>query len=248
MSHIGLGRILSPSLRYSLRVARTNPWSLVSASEYEAYMGPGALDELAPLSTIFAKVYGARRPRRLAMLGVATGNGLEHVDLHLTGRIVGLDVNLSYLAVARQRLRRLGAALELHCCDVERAPLEAGRFDLVHAGLLLEYVDVRVLVPKVASWLAPGGAFTVVLQLPGGPAASESRYPSVRALAESMRLVPPGEVRDLAGEAGLVEQRAFVVPLATGRRYFAALYEKAPLAGETESELARAVARMCGEG
>jgi hypothetical protein len=215
----------------------------VSASEYEAYMGPGALDELAPLSTIFAKVYAARRPRRLAVLGVATGNGLEHVDLHLTGRIVGLDLNLSYLAVARQRLRRLGAALELHCSDVERTQLDAGRFDLVHAALLLEYVDVRVLMPRVASWLAPEGAFTVVLQLPGGPAIEDSRYPSVRALAQATRLVPPGEVRNLATQEGLVERRAFVVPLPTGRRYFAALYEKAGAA--SESEIARAVASAC---
>jgi hypothetical protein len=200
----------------------------VSASEYEAYMGPGpvGLDELAPLSVIFAKAYAARRPRRLAVLGVGTGNGLEHVDLHLTGRIVGLDVNLSYLAVARQRLRRLGAALELHCSDVERAQLDPGRFDLVHAALLLEYVDLRVLLPRVAAWLAPGGAFTAVLQLPGGPALADSRFPGVRALAGAMRLVPPRELRALAGEHGLLEQRAFVVPLPTGRRYFTALYEK----------------------
>ncbi len=224
-------------------MARTNPWSFVSAAEYEAYMGPGGLDELGPLSTIFAKAYAARRPRRLALLGVATGNGLEHVDLHLTGRIVGVDVNLSYLAVARQRQRRLGAALELLCGDVERAQLDTGRFDLVHAALVLEYVDVRVVVPRVASWLAPGGAFTVVLQLPGGTEVRESQYPSVRALDDATRLVPPQELRSLAEAEGLVERRAFVVPLATGRRYFAALYEKTRRA--STSEIARAVARIC---
>lgn len=206
-------------------------------------MGPGGVDELAALSTIFAKAYAARRPRRLAVLGVATGNGLEHVDVHLTGRIVGVDVNLTYLAVARQRQRRLGAALELLCGDVERTDLDEGRFDLVHAALLLEYVDLRVVVPRVASWLAPEGAFTVVLQLPGGPDVRESHHPSVRALAERARLVPPQELRALAEAAGLVERRAFVVPLPTGRRYFTALYEKGPR--ESWSEIARAVARTC---
>ena len=236
---------IHPALGYSFPVARSNPWCLVAASEYEAYMGPGGVDELTPLSTIFAKAYAARRPRRLAVLGVGTGNGLEHVDLHLTGRIVGVDVNLSYLAVARQRQRRLGAALELLCGDVERADLDAGRFDLVHAALLLEYVDLRVLLPRVASWLAPEGAFTVVLQLPGGPDVRGSRHPSVRALAEHARLVPPQELRALAGAQGLVERRAFVVPLSTGRRYFTALYEKG-VREESWSEIARAVARTCG--
>lgn len=227
-------------LRYSFSVARTNPWSLVSASEYEAHMG---LDELSALSTIFAKVYAARQPRRLAVLGVGTGNGLEHVDLQLTGRVVGMDVNLSYLAVARQRQRRLGAALDLRCVDVERAQLEAGRFDLAHAALVLEYVDVRVVVPRVASWLAPGGAFTAVLQLPGGTPVGQSRYASVRELAGSTRLVPPQELRGLAEAEGLVERRAFVVPLPTGRRYFIGLYEKEDRS--SWSEIARAVARTC---
>ncbi len=213
-------------------MARTNPWSLVSAAEYEAFMGPRGADELAPLSTIFSKVYAARRPRRLAVLGVSTGNGLEHVDLHLTGRTVGVDVNLSFLAVARQRFRRLGPALELLCADAERVDLGAGRFDLVHAALVLEYVDVRVVVPRAASWLAPGGACAVVLQLPGsGVALTESQVPSVRALAGATRFVPPEELRRLTEAEGLIERRAFVVSLAKGRRYFAALYEKAPGGG-----------------
>lgn len=209
-------------------------------------MGPAGTDELSPLSTLFAKAYAARQPRRLALLGVATGNGLEHVDVRLTGRVVGLDVNLSYLAVARQRQRRLGAALQLQCADVERAELDRGRFDLVHAALLLEYVDVRVVVPRVSSWLAPEGAFTVVLELPGGAALADSRYPAVRALAGAARLVPPQELRGLAEAEGLVERRAFVVPLPSGRRYFVALYEKEPR--ERWSEIACALARRCEGG
>ncbi|HEX9288318.1 MAG TPA: class I SAM-dependent methyltransferase [Anaeromyxobacteraceae bacterium] len=213
-------------------MARTNPWSLVSAAEYEAYMGPGGVDLLAPLSTIFAKVYAARQPRRLAVLGVATGNGLEQVAVASTGRTVGVDVNLSFLGVARQRFMRLGPSLELLCADLEKAALVPGAFDLVHAALVLEYVDVRVAIPRIASWLAPGGALAVVLQLPAGTAgAAEVVAPvSVRAVADVARLVPPEELRRLAAEESLVERRAFVVPLPTGRRLFAALYER-PLAG-----------------
>src|SRR5689334_11693672 len=203
-----------------------NPWSLVSAAEYEAHMGPGGVDELAPLSAIFAKVYAARRPRRLAVLGVATGNGLEHVDPAITRRTVGLDVNLSYLAVARQRFMRLGASLDLRCVDLERAELDPAGFDLVHAALVLEHVDVRRAVPRVVGWLAPGGAFTVVLQLPGGPTAPAAAA-SLRAVGEAMRPVPPEDLRRLAADAGLAEQAAYVVPLRTGRRLFTALYARA---------------------
>jgi trans-aconitate methyltransferase len=204
-------------------MATPNPWSLVSAADYEAQVGPAGADLLSPLSTLFEKAYAARRPARLALLGLATGNGLEYVDPAITRRVVGVDVNLSYLAVARQRHMRLGPSLQLLCADAEKVELEAGGFDLVHAALVVEYVDPRAVLPRVASWLAPGGAFSVVLQLPGGapvPAGSAS----LRAAAERMRLVPPEELRRLASEAGLVERRAFVVPLQAGRRLFTALY------------------------
>jgi 2-polyprenyl-3-methyl-5-hydroxy-6-metoxy-1,4-benzoquinol methylase len=205
---------------------RPNPWSLVSAAEYEAHMGPQGADQLAPLAAIFAKLYAARRPRRLAVLGVATGNGLEHVDPAVTRRTVGLDVNLSYLAVTRQRFMRLGASLELLCADLERARLDAGGFDLVHAALVLEHVDFRRALPRVASWLAPGGAFSVVLQLPDGRPVT-TPIASLRAVGEAMRLVPPEELRARAAEAGLAERVAYVVPLPTGLRLFTALYQRA---------------------
>jgi SAM-dependent methyltransferase len=208
-------------------MARPNPWVLVPAAEYEAHMGPAGLDELGPLATLFGKIYEARCPRRVAVLGVGTGNGLEHVDVRLTGRTVGVDVNLSYLAIARQRLMRLGPSLQLLCGDLEKVELALEGFDLVHAALVLEFVDVRVAVPRIASWLAPGGASTVVLQLPGGgPALERSAHPRVRALAAAERLVPPEELRALCAAEGLVERKAFVVPLATGRHFFTALYEK----------------------
>ena len=204
---------------------RPNPWSLVSAAEYEAYMGPQGADQLVPLAAIFGKLYAARRPRRLAVLGVATGNGLEHVDPAVTRRTVGLDVNLSYLAVTRQRFMRLGASLELLCGDLERAQLDAGGFDLVHAALVLEHVDFRRTLPRLASWLAPGGAFSAVLQLPDD--CPVIPIASLRAVGEAMRLVPPEELRAHATDAGLAERVAYVVPLPTGRRLFTALYQRA---------------------
>ena len=208
-------------------MARQNPWTLVPAAEYEAFMGAAGTDETGPLATLFARVYLARRPRRLAVLGVATGNGLEHVRVRETGRTVGVDVNLSYLAVTRQRHMSLGPSLQLVCGDLEKVELDEDGFDLVHAALVLEYVDVRVAVPRIARWLAPGSALSVVLHLPGpGLSPSAWPHPAVQALAGAMRLVPPEELRALCAAAGLAERRAFVVPLPTGRRLFAALYER----------------------
>jgi SAM-dependent methyltransferase len=206
-------------------MATPNPWSLVPAAAYEAQLGESGAGLLAPFSTLFERIYAARRPARLAVLGVATGNGLEHVDPAITRRVVGVDVNLSYLAVTRQRFMRLGPALQLLCADAEKVELEPGAFDLVHAALLLEFVDPRAVLARAATWLAPGGALSLVLLLPGGPPPiSNAADPALQAVAERMRPVPPEEVRRLTAAAGLVERRAFVVPLPTGRSLFAALY------------------------
>ena len=63
----------------------------------------------------------------------------EHVDPAVTRRVVGVDVNLQYLALARQRQMRLGSRLELYCTEAEKVLLDAGSFDLAFAGLFFEH-------------------------------------------------------------------------------------------------------------
>ncbi len=207
-----------------------HPWSVVPAADYEAHFGAEGIGLLPSLSEIFRRVYAVRRPRRLALLGARTGAGLEHVDPAVTSRVVALDVNLSFLAVTRQRFLKLGPRLELFCSDAEKAALDPEGFDLVHAALALEYLDLRVAVPRIASCLAPRGACSAVLQL-GSLVEGEASAPAtLRAAARAGRLVAPGELRrSLAGE-GLLERRSQEVELPGGRRLFVALWEKAPRA------------------
>jgi len=205
-----------------------NPWTLVPAADYESHMGPEGADQLAPLSAILGKALAGLRPARLLVLGVATGNGLEHVDPAVTRRVVGVDVNLQYLGLARQRQMRLGSRLELYCAEAEKVLLDAGTFDLVYAGLFFEHADLARLAGRIASWLAPGGALLAVLQLPaaGGAGAVPSRHASIAAVAGSMRLVPPAELeRSLTG-AGLLVRKAYELPVAHGRRFHVALFQR----------------------
>src|SRR5512138_331727 len=171
-------------------MATPNPWTVVSAADYEAHMGPGGVDQLGPLSQIFQEVYAATQPDRVLLLGCGTGNGLEHVNPKVTARIVGVDVNLPYLGVARQRYLHLGPKLELYCGEAERFRSPPGSFDLVHVALLLEYVRPEVLVRRIAEWLADRGTCSVVVQLPGGEG-SEPPTRALRIIQKAMRLVPP---------------------------------------------------------
>lgn len=203
-----------------------NPWTLVPAADYERHMGPEGLDCLAPLSAVFREAYLAARPARVLLVGCATGNGLEHVDPSITARAVGLDVNLQYLGIARQRFFDLGPRLELFCADAIAWPSPPGSFDLIHAGLVLEHLHPEPLVRRIAGWLADGGTCSVALQLAGGePVAPPSD--ALRAVERTRRLVPPEELVRLMEHYGIPLGRERIVPAGRGHRLWAGVFGRA---------------------
>ena len=202
-----------------------NPWTVVQAADYERQMGREGADQLAPLASIFQEVYLAAQPDRLLVLGCGTGDGLEHVDPSVTQRIVGVDVNLVYLGIARQRYFHLGPRLELYCADAEKFRATTGPFDLVHAALLFEYVRPDVLVRRIAEWLAPGGSCSVVLQLPGGDA-PEPPSKALRLIERAMKLVSPEDLARLFADAGLARRREKVIEVKYGRRLWAGVFAR----------------------
>ena len=56
-------------------------------------MGSDAVNQFGPLADLFGEALARLRPRSVAVLGVAGGNGLQHVDGSITIRVVGIDVN-----------------------------------------------------------------------------------------------------------------------------------------------------------
>lgn len=200
-----------------------NPWTVVPAADYERHMGPQGVEQLAPLASLFQEVYLASQPDRLLVLGCATGNGLEHVDAAVTKRVVGVDVNLQYLGIARQRFFHLGARLELFCSEAEKFRAPPGSFDLVHAALVFEYLHPEPLVRRIAEWLAPEGVCSVVLQLPGGEAPAAPTK-TMQIIEKAMRLVDPEELTRLFDHYGLPRRRAKTVPLRHGKSFWAGLF------------------------
>jgi SAM-dependent methyltransferase len=196
-----------------------NPWTIVPAADYERHMGPDGVNQLAPLASIFQEAYLAAQPDRVLVVGCATGNGLEHVDPSVTTRIVGLDVNLQYLGIARQRFFHLGPRLELFCTDAAAHREQPGSFDLIHAALVFEYLHPEVLVRKIAEWLADRGTCTAVVQLPGGEG-PEAPSKAMRIIQKAMKLVPPEELTALMATHGLKVRRSRTVPLKFGKSFW----------------------------
>ncbi len=200
-----------------------NPWTVVQAGDYERHMGPDGVDQLAPLSAIFQEVYLAAQPDRVLLLGCATGNGLEHVNPAVTQKVTGVDVNLQYLGIARQRFMHLGAKLELFCSEAEKFRAAAQGFDLVHAALVFEYLHPEPLVRKIAEWLGDHGTCSVVLQLPGGEG-PEAPSKAMKIIQKAMKLVPPEELVRLFEHYRLPLRRQKVVPLKYGKSFWAGTF------------------------
>lgn len=168
-----------------------------------------AVRQQGVLSDLFAEALMVRRPGSVAVLGVAGGNGLERLERRLTRRIVGIDIQPEYLEAVRNRFADL-EGLELHCVDLTRAKLAAKPVDLVHTALLLEHIaaDANALdrsLDNAIALIAPEGALSVVLQLPGSKEeeVGSSGGASIQRLKERFTLIAPKRLLELLRARGL---------------------------------------------
>ena len=203
-----------------------NPWLRIPAEHYEGHMA--AIGQSAVLRDLFSLVYAERRPLRLAILGCGTGSDLQQVDPAVTEVVVGVDINPDYLEIAKGRSSALGPRLHLVCGDVLTAELPPVQLDLVHAALLLEYVDQVSLFQRMYQWLSPDGACSVITQepVPGVAAVSRTEYESLQSLAGQMSLRSADEVAILAGRAGFRLLRKRAVNLPSGKSLVNSIFDK----------------------
>jgi hypothetical protein len=168
----------------------SNPWLAIELEDYEGHMGSDNVRQLEALSNLFKRALDLCIPESVAVLGVAGGNGLEQVDPAITKRIVGLDINARYLGAVRQRYGTL-PGLELCCTDLDDMPLSQTPVALVHAALVFEHTGLGRCLENALCLVAPGGRFSVVLQLPSTAEqdVTPTRYSSMQALRESFALI-----------------------------------------------------------
>jgi SAM-dependent methyltransferase len=130
---------------------------------------------------------------------------------------------------SRRSIRRGFAAgipgLELICADVAMLDLEPTSLDLFHAALALEYVSPEIVVKKVATWLAPGGVLSVLLQLPSAHGkVSDTPFVSLKALDPWMKLVDPQDLAGLLSQHGFAPVLSHIIDWVGGKRFFAGVY------------------------
>ena len=84
------------------RIEMSNPWLSIPASEYDEHMAHPAVQQRAFLDRVFASALSEHKPRSVALLGCATGGGLEFIDTATTMQVTAVDLNPEFVKMTRQ--------------------------------------------------------------------------------------------------------------------------------------------------
>lgn len=183
--------------------------------------------QLVVLADLFADALARCRPRSVAILGIAGGNGLEKIDPSITERVVGFDCNPSYLEAVRQRHADL-RGLELSRVDLAEQRVAADPVALVHAALIFEHAGMGRCLDNAISLVAPGGSLSVVLQLPGEPGTevAATSFSSVRQLRAGFSLIEAAEFRKAVEARGLRLSGEVRRSLPAGKGFWMGLFSR----------------------
>ena len=177
------------------------------------------------LASEFSEALRHFSPDSVAVIGCAGGNGFDKIPATVK-RVVGVDINPSYIASASSRYLGHIPGLEFHVADIQAAPLSIAPVDLIFAALVFEYVTLPATLGNLARVCRPGGRLVSVLQQPSAHvhAVSPSPYTSVQVLVPLMRLVPPAELTECAASSGFTLESERTVVLKSGKEFVVQVY------------------------
>ena len=119
-----------------------NPWLHIPLEDYERHMSHHLVGQSTLLNGLTKKYLDSIKPETVIFLGIAGGNGLEHIDNQITQNVFGIDINQDYLDSASKRYKQTIPSLQLMNLDLTRHSESICRADLIWAALVLEYTGI----------------------------------------------------------------------------------------------------------
>ena len=126
-----------------------NPWEEVSLEDYENHMKLSTVQQLQNLNEIMKSQIYKYNISTVAILGVAGGNGLEHIDTSKIKKVYGIDINQNYLNVCKEKYKRLKDYLVLEKLDLSDISNELPATDIVIANLFIEYIGIDIFAKQL---------------------------------------------------------------------------------------------------
>lgn len=135
-----------------------NPWKDINLSDYESHMALDSVRQLQAMNQMMQGQLNKYDIKSVMILGIAGGNGLEHVDATKITKVYGVDINAEYLATTKERYKMLSGILECLCVDLNSETEKLPQANLLIANLLIEYIGyecfqkvVKIVNPQYVS-------------------------------------------------------------------------------------------------
>ena len=117
-----------------------NPWEEISLSDYENHMKLSSVMQLQAMNKMMRGQFNAYPVSSTVILGVAGGNGLEHIDRNKFNKVYGIDINAEYLKAVKERYSDIFDILECMQLNLIEETNKLPKAELLVANLLIEYI------------------------------------------------------------------------------------------------------------
>ncbi len=117
-----------------------NPWEEISLSDYENHMKLSSVMQLQSLNQMMKQQFNTYPVTSVMILGIAGGNGLEHIDKNKFQKVYGIDINREYLTTVKERYSDISSILECIQLNLIQDADKLPTAELLVADLLVEYI------------------------------------------------------------------------------------------------------------
>ncbi len=126
-----------------------NPWEEINLSDYENHMKLESVYQLQALNKMMWGQLNDYDVSSVLILGVAGGNGLNHVDRDKINVVYGVDINEDYLKICKERYPVLEDLFVPIRADITNEFCELPKADIVIADLFVEYVGCEIFASTI---------------------------------------------------------------------------------------------------
>lgn len=135
-----------------------NPWKRINLDDYENHMKLDSVLQLQAMNDMMKNQLYRHPVSSVMILGVAGGNGLNHIDPDKITTVYGVDINNDYLDECVRRHPALKQVFVPVYADLQAEDVILPKTDLVVANLLIEYIGyenfqraIRTVSPSYVS-------------------------------------------------------------------------------------------------
>jgi hypothetical protein len=148
----------------------SSAWLNTELETYESHVALSTVGQAAAIREAIRLAVEELKPESFLYLGCAGGNGLEAFS---SQRVVGLDLNETYLDRARQRF----PAADFMQCDLNQTLPALESFELAFGALVFEYIEnLNGLLDQLAERVNGHLVVLLLATRQGAPAVSDSPY------------------------------------------------------------------------